>query len=104
MRIARRSAALGFMALFATGEPDGYQPSTKYWRIIAAAAAAAGVEELLPAPCASRRPVPLHGVPSDIAESPSKIVTIVGLIPPSVVGPPPHPGAQSFWFHPPPPS
>ena len=44
MRIARMSAALGFIELFAIGAPEGYQPSTKYWRMMAAAAAAAGVE------------------------------------------------------------
>src|SRR5207245_10278423 len=44
MRIARMSAALGCIELFAIGAPDGYQPSTKYWRMMAAAAAAAGVE------------------------------------------------------------
>src|SRR2546430_11662018 len=100
MRIARRSAALGFMALFATGDPDGYQPSTKYWRIIAAAAAAAGVEELVPAPCAARGPVPPHGFPSHIAESPSKNRTILRLIRPSRVRPRPASGARRFSLQP----
>src|SRR5207244_11821853 len=96
MRIARMSAALGCIELFAIGAPDGYQPSTKYWRMMAAAAAAAGVESLVPAQCASETWARLNGSPSDIAESPSKIVTIVGLIRPSVVGPRLDCGAKSF--------
>src|SRR2546428_997165 len=61
MRIARMSAALGFIALPRTGAPEGYQPSTRYCRMIAAAAAAAGVGELGPAPVAAERPVPPNG-------------------------------------------
>src|SRR5207244_10989536 len=41
---ARIRAALGVIASAASGRPDGYQPSVKYCRRIAAAAAAAGVE------------------------------------------------------------
>src|SRR2546430_14460204 len=100
MRIARRSAALGFMALFATGDPDGYQPSTKYWRIIAAAAAAAGGAELLPAQGASGGAGPPGGFPSHIPESPSKTVAIFGLIRPALVGPRADPGRRSVWFYP----
>src|SRR6266702_7076819 len=44
IRIARTRAALGFMAFAGTGRAAGYQPSTKYCRMIAAAADAAGVE------------------------------------------------------------
>src|SRR2546426_10731879 len=98
MRIARMSAALGFIELFAIGAADGYQPSTKYWRMMAAAAAAAGGEELVPPPCASATWARLNGAPSDIAEAPSKIVTIVGLIPPPRVGPRLAPGGQAVWF------
>src|SRR2546428_10645151 len=62
MRMARMSAALGFMELPGTGAPVGYQPSTKYCRMIAAAAAAAGVQVLVPAQSASGSPVPLRQV------------------------------------------
>src|SRR5207249_10335808 len=80
---ARIRAALGVIASAASGRPDGYQPSVKYCRRIAAAAAAAGVESLVPNHLSSGCPLPLRGFPSDIAEPPSKIATIVGSIRPS---------------------
>src|SRR5439155_22301975 len=69
MRTARMSAALGVIASGRSGRPEGYHPSMKYCRTIAAAAAAAGVEELVPHQRSSGLPVPLGGLPSDIADS-----------------------------------
>jgi hypothetical protein len=43
MSMARTRAALGVIAFEGTARPAGYHPSMKYWRTIAAAAAATGV-------------------------------------------------------------
>ena len=43
MSTARTRAALGVIAFEGTARPAGYHPSVKYWRTIAAAAAATGV-------------------------------------------------------------
>src|SRR2546426_9667176 len=96
MRIARMSAALGFIELFAIGAPEGYQPSTKYWRMMAAAAAAAGGEEIGPAPCMSATGARANRVPPHHAETPSEILTSRRLRRASLGGPPLRRGRHVF--------
>src|SRR2546430_13931610 len=94
MRIARMSAALGFIELFAIGAPEGYQPSTKYWRMMAAAAAAAGVRETLPAPCLLGTRGRVKRGPPPISGKPAEIFWVPRLIPAPPGGPPPPRRAQ----------